>query len=55
VCVITYAFFPHFSMRAMFSHSPYATRDEFALMTYLALGAVLFTIVATAIYLYAQF
>jgi hypothetical protein len=42
------------SMRTVFFHHPYATRDEFTLMTFLGFGAVLFTIVTTAIYLYAS-
>ncbi len=40
-------------MRAVFTHSPYATRDEFTLMSYLALGGVLFLVVSSAIYIYA--
>lgn len=41
-------------MRSMVFHSPQASHDEFALMSLLAFGAVLFAIVTTAIYFYAQ-
>lgn len=41
-------------MRAVLFHSPQATRDEFTLLSFLAFGGVLFTIVTAAIYFYAQ-
>lgn len=41
-------------MRSLVFHHSHATHDEFTLLSFLAFGAVLFTIVTSAVYFYAN-